>query len=212
MEIGLVRHGSPLIHRGTTGIANPSLDDYGRWQAERVSAWLAHEPIDAVITSPKARAMETIEPLVERLGIEPEIIADLDEMDRRSATYIPTDLLPTEGGELWEKLVAGKFEEVGYDPPDVFNARVKVAFEDLIENPRGEHVLVACHAGVIRAIMAAVVGEGASRFHISAEFASISRVTHGERGTRILSINETGHFDADRIARRGAMNTHSSLS
>ena len=36
------------------GDRRPVPDEFGRWQAERVCAWLAHEPVDAVVASPKA--------------------------------------------------------------------------------------------------------------------------------------------------------------
>ena len=77
MEVVLVRHGRPLIERRRSGIADPRLDPYGEWQAERVSQWLAHEPIDAIVTSPKARAIETVAPLMKRLGMTNEVVADL---------------------------------------------------------------------------------------------------------------------------------------
>ena len=40
--------------------------------------WLAHEPIDRVVTSPKARAAETVAPLVGRLGLSPHVVDDLE--------------------------------------------------------------------------------------------------------------------------------------
>ena len=73
MQVVLVRHGRPLIECRRSGIADPRLDPYGEWQAERVSQWLAHEPIDAIVTSPKVRAIETVAPLMKRLGIKHDI-------------------------------------------------------------------------------------------------------------------------------------------
>jgi len=211
VEIVLVRHGRPVTERRRSGIADPGLDPYGEWQAERVSEWLSHEPVDAIVTSPKARAIETVAPLVRRLGLENEVVTDLDEVDRGSAVYIPTDLLPTEGGDHWEKIIAQKWDEIGWDPPDVFAARVRVAWDDLVANPRGDHVVVGCHGGTIRAILGAVTGENLPGFHIRAQFASITRILIEDGQARISSANETGHFDADRIAVRGPMNTHAEL-
>jgi len=211
MEIVLVRHGRPMIERRRTGIADPGLDPYGEWQAERVSEWLAHEPIDAIVTSPKARAIETVGPLMKRLGMANEVIADLDEIDRGAATYIPTDLLPTEGGDYWEKIIAQKWDEIGWDPPEVFSTRIRTAWEDLLANPRGEHVVVGCHGGTIRAVLAAVIGEDSPAFHVRAQFASITRVMVEDGQARIVSANETGHFDANRIGVRGPMNTHADV-
>ena len=200
-----------MIERRRTGIADPGLDPYGEWQAERVSEWLAHEPIDAIVTSPKARAIETVGPLMKRLGMANEVIADLDEIDRGAATYIPTDLLPTEGGDYWEKIIAQKWDEIGWDPPEVFSTRIRTAWEDLLANPRGEHVVVGCHGGTIRAVLAAVIGEDSPAFHVRAQFASITRVMVEDGQARIVSANETGHFDANRIGVRGPMNTHADV-
>ncbi|MBT5137468.1 MAG: histidine phosphatase family protein [Acidimicrobiaceae bacterium] len=211
MQVVLVRHGRPLIECRRSGIADPRLDPYGEWQAERVSQWLAHEPIDAIVTSPKVRAIETVAPLMKRLGMTNEVVADLDEIDRGAATYIPTDLLPTEGGQYWENIIAQKWDEIGWDSPEIFAARIRGAWDDLLANPRGEHVVVGCHGGTIRCILAAVIGEDSPAFHVQAQFASITRVLVENGHPRIMSANETGHFDADRIGVRGPMNTRGNL-
>lgn len=39
----LVRHGRPEIIVDSPTVADPSLDEIGRWQAERLTAWLACE-------------------------------------------------------------------------------------------------------------------------------------------------------------------------
>ncbi|MEZ5165414.1 MAG: histidine phosphatase family protein [Acidimicrobiales bacterium] len=74
-------------------------------------------------------------------------------------------------------------------------------------HPRGDRVVVACHGGVIRIVLGAVLGEHAGYFPVAVDYASISRVEIDPDGrSRFLSINETGHFDADRIGLRGVMN------
>ena len=119
-EFVVVRHGRPLTERLESGIADPSLDEFGRWQAERVCAWLAHEPVDAVVASPKARAIETVQPLVDQLDVPLTIVADLDEIDRFSSVYVPTDMWATEGLDILEALGEKRYADIGYDPPDVF--------------------------------------------------------------------------------------------
>ncbi|MEA2634351.1 MAG: 8-oxo-dGTP diphosphatase [Chloroflexota bacterium] len=51
----------------------------GRRQAEALAAWLKKEPIDAILSSPYVRCMQTLEPLAEqgKLPIEPR--KDLEE-------------------------------------------------------------------------------------------------------------------------------------
>ena len=180
MELIIVRHGRPQTAVDVDGIADPGLDAIGRWQAERVSEWLSHEAVDAVITSPKARAIETVQPLLAATGHVPEIVPDLDEVDRFSSTYYPTEIVHTHGGAYWDKIVAQDWEGLGWDDPATFRARVEAAWADLVAEPRGDRVVVACHGGVIR-----IIADGRQRF---------------------LSLNETGHFDADRIGVRGVMN------
>ncbi|MEQ8839931.1 MAG: histidine phosphatase family protein [Acidimicrobiales bacterium] len=207
MELIIVRHGRPETAIDVDGIADPGLDDMGRWQAERVSDWLRHESIDAVVTSPKARAIETVQPLMASLGHEHELIDDLDEVDRFSSSYFPTEVIHTEGGAYWDKIMAQDWEALGWDDPATFKARVESAWADLLANPRGERVVVACHGGVIRVILGAVAGPGVGYFPLSVDYASISRIEVDATGKqRFVSLNETGHFDADRIGVRGVMN------
>lgn len=207
MELIIVRHGRPEIVVDADGVADPGLDASGRWQAARVSDWLAHEPVDAVVTSPKARAIETVAPLLGARDVTHEIVPDLDEVDRGSSTYYPTEMVHTHGGAYWDAIVARDWEAIGWDDPETFRQRVSAAWADLVANPRGERVVVACHGGTIRIILAVVAGPDIGFFPINVDYASISRVEVRDDGTvRFLSINETGHFDADRDGVRGPMN------
>ncbi len=207
MELIIVRHARPQTVVNVDGIADPGLDDIGKWQAERLSRWLAHETIDAVVTSPKARAIETVGPLLAGLDHEHEVVADLDEVDRYSSSYFPTEIVHTHGGDYWDRIVAQDWDGLGWDDPATFRARVEAAWADLVANPRGERVVVACHGGVIRIVLGAVAGPDVGFFPINVDYASISRIEVGDDGRqRFLSINETGHFDADRLGVRGVMN------
>ena len=202
-EFILVRHGRPEIQVRATGIADPGLDDIGRWQAGRVSDWLAHESIDRIVTSPKARAAQTVVPLVEALDLTPHVIDDLDEIDRFSSRYYPTELVHTEGGEYWEAIQRQDFEAIGWDDIGTFMERVTAAWNALAADPGGERVVVACHGGTIRVILGAISGQG--MMAVNVDYASISRVIVDDGQARFGSINETGHFDADRDGLRGPM-------
>ena len=56
MEILLIRHGQPERVEGAEGPADPPLTEDGRHQAQRLAAWLAHEPVRHVVTSTLRRA------------------------------------------------------------------------------------------------------------------------------------------------------------
>ena len=207
MELIIVRHGRPEIAENVDGVADPGLDKIGQWQSKQLCSWLTHEPIDAVVTSPKARAIETVRPLMASLGITNEVVADLDEVDRLSSTYFPTELVHIHGGEYWDKIVAQDWDAIGWDHPQTFRDRVQAAWADLVANPRGERVVLACHGGTIRVILGAVVGPDFDFFPINLDYASICRVeVDDDRSARFISLNETGHFDANRIGMHGVMN------
>lgn len=201
----LVRHAQPVRLFNPDGPADPGLSELGAWQAERLVAWLVHEPVDHVVTSPKRRAIETVGGLLDG-SAHPEqvvhphlVISDLDEIDRRANLYLPTELLSTEGGEYWDAILRREWDAIGWDSPEVFGERVRAAWAALCADPPGEHVVVACHGGVIRQIAAQVLGlEGmAGRFDIA--YASITRIEVDAAGRPgLVSLNETAHFDARR--------------
>ncbi len=212
MEVIIVRHGRPVIDRRTDGtVADPVLDEHGGWQAERVSSWLAHEAIDAIVASPKTRAIDTVRPLADTLGVDIDIVADFDEIDRNASVYVPIDIWATHAQDLLDGLTEQRYADIGYDPPEVFTERVHTAWHDFVASRPGERVVVSCHGGTIREIIRAVLGDAAPSFHVKVEFASITRIRVEEHRSVLVSLNETGHFDADRIAMRGAMNTASTL-
>ncbi len=210
-EFVVVRHGRPHTERRESGIADPSLDEYGRWQASRVCAWLAHEPIDAVVSSPKARSIETVAPLAATLGLDVGIVADLDEIDRHASVYVPTDLWGTEGLDILEALAEHRWDDIGFDPPDVFRERIAAVWGELVADPPGERVVIGCHGGTIREIIRATLGEIPKTFHAQLEYASICRFAVGDGRASLTTLNETGHFDAEREAIRGAMNTEPTI-
>jgi broad specificity phosphatase PhoE len=198
MHLILVRHAQPVREHNPEGPADPSLSDLGRWQAQRLCDWLAVEPIDHIVTSPKRRAIETVGDVIQATGAEHVVVDGLDEIDRLSNTYFPTELLRSEGGEYWDAILRRDWEAIGWDPPEVFHGRVVSAWESLIGDRRGERVLVSCHGGVVRRIVAHLLGM-TDHPRIEIDYASITRVQIDDNGlATLVSLNETGHFDAVR--------------
>ena len=106
MELLWVRHGEPeRIAPGRGVPADPPLTALGREQAQRLAAWLAPEPIDAVISSPLRRATETAAPIAAGHGLVVEVVDDLIEYDSKSDHYIPTEELSATKDERWLAMV-----------------------------------------------------------------------------------------------------------
>ena len=109
MELILVRHALPERVENVEGVADPGLQPLGQEQARRLADWLEHEPIDRIVASPKRRAVETAQPLSDRLGLGIEIVPGFSEIDRSSRHYIPVEEMRRENSPVWQALVAGRW-------------------------------------------------------------------------------------------------------
>jgi probable phosphoglycerate mutase len=200
MELVLVRHAEPIrIEAGSVdGPADPALTAAGVTQAERLAAWLAHERIDAVLTSPQRRAVETASPVAHACGVELEVVDALAEYDLRSGHYIPTDELARLNDWRWRAMLDGRWEELGGDAPEVFVARVSAALDDIVARFAGGRVVAVCHGGVINCAVAGVIGLDRLLWFNPA-YASVHRIVASRTGIRTLqSLNETAHLEAVR--------------
>lgn len=80
MTVYLVRHASA----GSRNDADPNdderpLDQVGHLQADKLAAWLQHEPVERILTSPYLRCRQSVEPLAAALGLEVEVSDALAE-------------------------------------------------------------------------------------------------------------------------------------
>ena len=132
-ELIIVRHGRPVRIEGADGVADPELAPIGLKQAEAVADYLQDLSIDLVVSSPLLRARQTAAPLLERLGLEAQIIPDLAEIDRDSDTYVPMEELKNSGGEEWQAIIADPDSMHGDVDIDAFADTVHAAFEKIID-------------------------------------------------------------------------------
>jgi probable phosphoglycerate mutase len=200
MELVLVRHGEP--HRvgagEVDGPADPGLTDRGREQSVRLAAWLAAEPVDAVVTSPLRRARETAAPVAAALGLTPTVDDGVSEYDAASGEYIPIEELRAAKDERWYATIEGRWADAGGMDPAEFQRQVVPAVEAIVERGAGKRVVVVAHGGVINVYLAHVLGiERLLWFH--PEYTSISRVHAARSGERSVgSVNEIAHLGAVR--------------
>jgi probable phosphoglycerate mutase len=204
MELVLVRHAQPeRIDEGEVeGPADPSLTHRGRREAERLAAWLAHEQIDHVLASPLRRARETAAPLALALGLDVEIDDGLTEYDAAATSYIPIEELRELKDERWLATIEGRWDDVGGEPPHVFQQRVVPAVERVIDRFAGKKVVAVTHGGFINVYLAHIIGKTDTLLWFHPGYTSISRVHAQQGGPRSVgSINELAHL----VARRDAM-------
>jgi probable phosphoglycerate mutase len=194
MELILVRHALPERVENVDGVADPGLQAIGHEQARRLADWLADEEIHHLAVSPKRRAVETAAPLAERLGLTPEIVPGFAEIDRASRHYIPVEEMRRENSPVWQALVAGRWDEIGYHDPLEFRREVVAAKDDLVRRFPEHRIVVVAHGGTINAIVSDLIGLD-RMFFFEAAYTSISRVVRGLTGSYVVStLNETAHL------------------
>ena len=199
MQILWVRHAEPERVESGTGVpANPPLTAAGVEQAERLASWLAHEHVDAIVSSPQLRARETAAPIAGAHGLEVEIVEGLVEYDVQADHYIPMDELRATKDERWTAMVEGRWGEFGGEEPDAFATRVARAVDELVGAHPGATVVAVCHGGVINAALAGVL-ELDRPLWFDPGYTSISRMLASRTGIRsVASLNELAHLHAVR--------------
>jgi probable phosphoglycerate mutase len=197
MELLLIRHAEPVrVGPGEAGDGpvDPALTPTGVEQSDRLAAWLAHESLDHVLSSPMRRARETAAPVATLQGVEPEVVDGLVEYDAHADHYIPVEELRVTRDERFVAMVEGRWEEYGGEPPNVFRERIVPALDAIVERFPGGRIAVVCHGGVINVYLGHLLGID-RHLWFEPGYASVSRVAASRLGHRsVVSLNETGHL------------------
>jgi broad specificity phosphatase PhoE len=194
MELVLVRHALPVridrTHDGSP--ADPGLAERGREQAERLVQALSLDTVDALYSSPAARATETAAPLVDKLGLPLALENGIAEFDVNDPSYVPVEELRAANDPRWQALVRGDLLNAGVDPV-AFRNRVVAGVEGIVSHHPGERVVLFTHSGTINAYCGHVLGQPRAMW-FAPDYASITRIGAARDGRRgVISLNETAH-------------------
>jgi len=185
--IDLMRHGEPVGGSRYRGQMDDPLSDKG-WSQMRTAVG-QHRPWEVIVTSPLTRCQAFAEEMSEQSGIPFEIEPRLKEI----------------GFGVWQ----GKTREeiTQYDPgviqrfyrdpmnnrPDdaeglaEFRSRIVAAWNDTLNRHAGKHILIICHAGTIRMVLAQILDIPLSNlFRIKVATAGITRIECLEQGEEFL--------------------------
>ena len=194
MELILVRHGLPLSREVVECPADPELSAEGHEQSARLATYLKSESIDAIYSSPMKRAVQTAEPLAQKINLPISIVDDVAEYDRLSNEYIPIEELRAANDERWQKLLTGEWQSDS-DTLESFRDRVISSLEKLISQHASQRIVVTCHGGVINQYLAHILGITTERGFFYPQYTSIHRVVASQNGLRSVgSLNEIAHL------------------
>lgn len=173
--------------------SDPSLSPEGVEQARRLPDALARFPITRLVSSPQVRAIETGQPVADKLGLTIEVDDRLAEYDRDLPHYIPIEQIAKENPEELQRLVDGHLPS-SVDETQ-FLARVSAGIDDLVASAdRDDTVVVFSHGGVINVLLHQILGtERLLSFHV--DYASVTRLLWSASRERlsVAGVNGTEH-------------------
>lgn len=197
MRLILIRHGrqsSPLCN------VDVELSEVGREQARLLATRLTGLTPDRIYTSALIRAKQTAEILfgTEATFLEREALNEISfgdmtgEADSRNAVLFPDYFAAKKRKEENLRLPGGEC------PTEVFDRAVKVV-EEAIASGAGTVVFVT-HGGVIRALVAGLLGLGAGRMlriADSLEHTSVTELKYSKEADcfSLEKLNDASHLD-----------------
>jgi probable phosphoglycerate mutase len=200
MNIYLIRHG-----RQNSALCNVNVElaKEGYRQAELLGKRLSYYPIDGLYSSNLIRAIETAEILNDFLKQKHIIREDLKEISFGSLEGNTNEYIKVHYSEFKEQLM--KLEEdlpypEGECGRDVF-IRAKKTLDEIINSGK-KNVVVVTHGGVIRALLAGLLGLNMSKkllFGVSLENTSITQLIYDKDYDRfyLQRFNDFGHLEVE---------------
>ncbi len=177
ITIDLLRHGEPVGGSKYRGQTDDPLSEKG-WAQMRAAVG-EHRPWDVILSSPLSRCRAFAEELAARHGLPLAFDARLMEIgfgawEGRTAEELMRDD-PGILARFWNDPLNNT--PPGAEPLASFRDRVDAAWQDMLARHRGRHVLVVCHAGVIRLCVARALDMPLDRlFRIQVPNAGLTRL------------------------------------
>jgi alpha-ribazole phosphatase/probable phosphoglycerate mutase len=176
-RIDLLRHGEPVGGSRYRGQTDDPLSEKG-WQQMR-SAVAGLNEWDVIYTSPLSRCAAFAAELSGRLSLPLHIDARLMEIgfgswEGRTAEELRRDD-PQRIERFWRDPVANR--PPGAEPVADFHARVRDAWQEILNSHAGARILIVGHAGITRMVLSIALGSPPEHmFRIQVENAGLTRV------------------------------------
>ncbi len=187
VSIDLLRHGEPEGGVRFRGWVDDPLSAAGWEQMRSAAGETCHW--DAVVTSPLRRCAEFAAELAGRHRLPLETDPRFKEMGFGAWEGLtPAEVARNDAARLenfWRDPAA--FPPPGGESLAAVQARVAEGWRDLLAKHAGRRVLLVCHGGVIRLVLAEVLGIPLPKlFRLHVPFASLSRIRVEGEGESVL--------------------------
>lgn len=177
--IDLIRHGEPVGGERLRGAQDDPLSELG-WQQMRQSVG-SYKPWSKLLTSPLLRCHEFTQELSTKLDLTYETNKAFREISFGEWEGLRVkDLMTKEPDALrkyWKD--PDNCAPKGAERLSDFTQRIHSAWDDLLMKNQGEHTLLVCHGGVIRAILSHVLGMPKENlWNFDVPYANVSRIVY----------------------------------
>lgn len=208
LRLTLVRHGETewteagLLH----GRLDSPLSAAGRRHSAQTARALEGRSFQALYSSPRGRALETAELLGAALGLRPQPLAGLAEVDFGLLEGRPLRSVDPAGrGSRLQQLAMGLTIALTGEPAWRVARRVQAALDQIVGAHRGQQVLVVTHWGVMSMIAALTLDGAARNWRRRGPWAAcgISELEAAASGGdgrprwRALRLDDRGHLDKE---------------
>lgn len=209
--IVLVRHGRTHLTESKKisgrGGENPGLSDSGREDAHKVAEELARignegpwshlSPISAIVSSPIQRTLDTANIISNELGLGVDVIENVAEISFGDWDGHTNEEVKSK----WAADFSNWQGSWNVAPPngeslEVFDARVQLGRQEILEEYAGKTVAVVSHVMPIRGFIRAAMDGGVSAYwrpQISPCSVTIIRFW-GDQAAEVITVNSTSHL------------------
>jgi len=200
----LVRHGETVWqgeNRYAGATSDVDLTEKGLEQARRLAAWAARQGgFDVIVSSPVRRAVETVTPAAQRLGMNLRLIDDLREVDFGMAEgRTATDLRDIDAAMVQRfQADPAAHPYPGSEEPAAAAHRAAAALRHVAADHPGARVLVMAHNTILRLALCELLELPVSRYRQvfpqihNATITVIELSTDGNSPASLLSLNDRG--------------------
>lgn len=189
--VDLIRHGEPEGGRRFRGHGiNDPLSEKGWSQMWDAVGDECHW--DKIISSPLARCKDFAEELAKKYGLPVEIDEQLKEVGFGSWEGRTPDEIQVNNPDEYKAFYLDPVGScpAGAEPLNEFFARIALSYNSLVKENVGQNILVVAHAGVVRAVIAHVLGiSPVTAYRIQIGNAGITRFQHDDIGAKLVFHN-----------------------
>lgn len=191
-SVWLLRHGEPADEaRGRCyGSLDVELSAEGKRQAQSASAALSKQTFGAIYSSPRRRCREAARILAIERPCKVEIIDALAEIHFGNFEGRTYDEIALDHPDLFQQWMERptEFQFPGGESLEQMWKRVTAAARTLRERHSGESIAIVTHGGVIRILLAEVLGvPPANIFRIAQDYGAINLIRYFD-GTPVVEM------------------------